>query len=231
MSDLWRGLHHAIQLLLGGDAETWAIILLSLRVSASAVLLGALVGIPLGALLALRQFLGWRLIVALVYTGMALPPVVVGLFVYLLLSRSGPLGALAWLFTPRAMITAQTLICMPLIAGLTMSAVRSVEPALALQTRSLGANELQIARMLLWEARQGVIVAVVVGFGRCIAEVGAVMLVGGNIAGTTRVLTTAIVLQTRMGAFDLALALAMILIGVAFVVNALVLRIQGRLVG
>ncbi len=230
MNDLVNGLAEALRLVLGGDAETWRIVLLSLQVAGTAVLLGSLIGIPLGALLGLRRFFGWRLAVALIYTGMALPPVVVGLIVYLLLSNSGPLGVLQWLFTPRAMVAAQTLICLPLIAGLTMSAIRSIDPGVALQARSLGANELQLARALLYEARQGLVVAVVVGFGRCISEVGAVMLVGGNIQGSTRVLTTAIVLNTRTGDFDLALALAAVLLGVAFLVNGVVLYMQGHVI-
>jgi tungstate transport system permease protein len=206
MNDLLEGVRQALQLLFGGDAETWQIIALSLRVSGLALIFSTLLGVPLGALLGLRSFPGQRLVTTLVYTGMGLPPVVVGLLVYLLLSRAGPLGFLAWLFTPPAMVLAQTL---------------------RLQIQSLGATPTQATRTILWEARAGVIVAIVAGFGSIISEVGAVMLVGGNIEGETRVLTTAIVLQTRMGAFDLALALSFVLLAITFVLNGLVLLLQG----
>jgi tungstate transport system permease protein len=229
MNDLLDGLRQAISLLLSGDADTWRIILLSLRVTGLALLISATVGVPLGALLGLRAFPGRGLVVALVYTGMGLPPVVAGLLIYLLLSRAGPLGALGWLFTPRAMVAAQTIISLPLIAGLTSAAVQGVDPALRLQVRSLGATPGQVMRAVLWEARAGVLVAVLAGFGSIISEVGAVMLVGGNIQGETRVLTTAIVLETRTGAFDRALALAAVLLAITFLINALVLRLQGPL--
>lgn len=218
-----------LRLLLGGDAELWRIIALSLRVSGLALLFSALLGIPLGAFLALRGFAGRRLVVALVYTGMGFPPVVIGLLVYLLLSRSGPLGFLSWLFTPNAMVLAQAIISFPLVAGFTMAAVQGVDPALSLQVRSLGATPAQETRALLWEARTGVIVSVIAGFGSIISEVGAVMLVGGNIQGSTRVLTTAIVLETRKGNFDLALALSAVLLAISFLINALALRLQGTM--
>jgi tungstate transport system permease protein len=159
---------------------------------------------------------------------MGLPPVVVGLFVYLMLSRSGPLGPLGWLFTPKAMVVAQSIIAFPLVAGLTMAAVRSVDPALRLQVRALGATRLQEAVAVLVEARIGLIAAIVAAFGGIISEVGAVMLVGGNIAGKTRVLTTAIVLNTRQGEFALAIALGIILLIIAFAANVGLLRLQGR---
>ena len=228
MNDILHGIQEAIRLLISGDAETWGIIGLSLWVSGTALLLSALLGIPLGVLLGLGAFPGRRLLVTLIYTGMSFPPVVIGLFVYLLLSRAGPLGFFGWLFTPRAMIVAQTIISFPLLSGLTMAAVQGVDPALRVQVRSLGATPLQTAQAVLWEARAGVIVAVVAGFGRIIAEVGAVMLVGGNIQGATRVLTTAIVLETRTGAFDLALALAFVLLAISFLINTLLVRLQGR---
>lgn len=229
MSDLRDGLVAAVRLLLDGDPALWSIVLLSLAVSCGALVISALGGIPLGAWLGLHEFRGRRLITTLVYTGMGLPPVVVGLLVYLLLSRSGPLGLLGWLFTPRAMIAAQTVISLPLVAGLTMSAVEGAAPGLRAQLQALGATPAQVARALLWEARSGMLVALVAGFGSIISEVGAVMLVGGNIEGATRVLTTAIVLETRKGAWDQALALAFVLLGLTFVLNALALRLQGRL--
>ena len=228
MDDLLHGLSHALKLLITGDTSTWTIVTLSLRVSGTALLLGALFGLPLGALLALGNFWGRRLLIALIYTGMGFPPVVVGLFVYLLLSRSGPLGHLNWLFTPKAMILAQTIITLPLISGFTMSALQSIDPNLRLQLRALGATPTQIAITLLWEARWGIVVALIAGFGRIIAEVGAVMLVGGNIEGSTRVLTTAIVLETRKGAFEVALALALVLLSITFTINTIVLQVQQR---
>ncbi len=229
MEDLFNGLWQALALILGGDSETWQITLLSLQVSGVALAFSTLIGIPLGALLGLRSFPGRRLVIALIYTGMGFPPVVIGLLVYLLLSRAGPLGFLGWLFTPSAMILAQTIISFPLVAGFTMAAVMSVDPALRTQVKALGANTMQTTFTILWEARTGVIISVIAGFGGIISEVGAVMLVGGNIQGSTRVLTTAIVLETRKGQFDLALALAFILLAIMFAINLLMLRLQGKL--
>jgi tungstate transport system permease protein len=191
------------------------------------------VGIPIGLLLGLARFWGRRIAVALVYTGMAFPPVVIGLFVYLMLSRSGPLGGLAWplipdLFTSEAMIVAQVIIAFPLVAGFTMAAVAGVDPALRLQVQSLGASQWQTIWATLEEARGGVIAAVVAGFGGIISEVGAVMMVGGNIEHRTRVLTTAIVLETNKGNFDLAISLGVVLLGLAFFANLVIVRLQGR---
>jgi tungstate transport system permease protein len=213
--------------------ELTEIILLSLQVSGTALLFSTLIGIPLGALMGLARFVGRRVVVAFLYTGMGFPPVVIGLFVYLLLSRSGPLGQLDWpwlpsLFTPEAMILAQTIIAFPLVAGFTMAAVMSVDPQLRQQLISLGATNRQAALTVLMEARVGVVVAIIAGFGSIISEVGAVMLVGGNIAGQTRVLTTAIVLETRKGDFTLALALGAVLLGIAFLTNLAMMRMQGR---
>lgn len=209
------------------------IILLSLQVSGIALLISTLIGVPFGAALGLNRFFGRRLLVALVYTGMGFPPVVVGLFVYLLLSRSGPLGALNLpfipaLFTPEAMIFAQTIIALPLIAGFTMSAVMGVDPHLRQQVLALGATKRQAAVALLMEARIGVVAAVIGGFGGIISEVGAVMMVGGNIEGRTRVVTTAIVLLTRQGDFALSIVLGLILLVITFVVNLAMMRMQGR---
>ncbi|OGG52135.1 MAG: tungstate transporter permease [Candidatus Handelsmanbacteria bacterium RIFCSPLOWO2_12_FULL_64_10] len=202
--------------------------LLSLYVSGLALLIATVVGVPIGARLALRPVPGQRLVEGVIYTGMGLPPVVVGLFVYLFLSRSGPLGWLGWLFTPAAMVTAQVVIALPLVTGLTMTAVRHVNPDLRPQLRALGATPLQVTWAMLREARSGVVVAVAAAFGGIISEVGAVMLVGGNIEGSTRVLTTAIVLETRKGNFDLSLALGGALLGLAFFSNLLLLCLQGR---
>ena len=209
------------------------IISLSLRVSGTALLFSSLVGIPLGVFLGMNRFVGRRLVIALLYTGMGFPPVVVGLFVYMMLSRSGPVGELALpaipeLFTPGAMILAQTIISFPLIAGFTMAAVMGVDVNLRQQVRALGATRWQTAAAVLSEARVGVVVSVIAGFGAIISEVGAVMMVGGNIEGRTRVLTTAIVLETSKGNFDLAMALGVVLLALAFATNAVVLRLQGR---
>jgi tungstate transport system permease protein len=205
------------------------IVWLTLRVTGAALAIATLVGVPIGAILGLARFRGRGLLGLLLYTGMGLPPVVVGLFVYVLLSRSGPLGALGWLFTPQAMITAQAIIAFPLVAGLTMSAVAGVDPAVRQQVHALGASRWQVARTVLSEARIGVTAAIVAAFGGIISEVGAVMLVGGNIEGQSRVLTTAIVLYTRQGDFAMAFALGITLIGLAFAANVLLLQLQGRL--
>ena len=209
-------------------ASLLPIILLSLYVSGVALVFATLLGVPLGARLALRPVPGQKLIEVLIYTGMGLPPVVVGLVVYLLLSRSGPLGWLNWLFTPAAMIVAQTMIALPLTLGLTMTAVESVDPALRLQVRALGATPAQVMWAVLSEAWPGVLAAILAAFGSIISEVGAVMLVGGNIEGSTRVLTTAIVLETRKGDFDLALALGAVLLGLNFLANFWLTRLGRR---
>jgi len=205
-----------------------AVVALTFRVTGIALLVATILGVPVGAALGLARFRGRRLITLVLYTGMGLPPVVVGLFVYVALSRSGPLGALGWLFTPAAMIAAQTIIAFPLVAALTMSAVDGVDQDLRLQVRALGATRWQLAWTVLREARIGVTAAIVAAFGGIISEVGAVMLVGGNIEGQTRVLTTAIVLYARQGDFALAMALGLILIALALVANAVLLQLQGR---
>ena len=193
-----------------------------------ALIISTLIGAPLGAVIGLSKFRGKSFVRALLYTGMGLPPVVVGLFVYLILSRSGPLGSLGWLFTPSAMIVAQTIIALPLTTGLTMTSVESVNPELKRQVVALGATRAQSAWTILREARIGVTAAIVAAFGGIISEVGAVMLVGGNIAGQTRVLTTAIVLDTRQGDFSLALALGLILLTLTFAVNTALMKLHGR---
>ncbi len=205
-----------------------SIIILSLYVSGVALAIAGALGIPAGAALALRPVRGQRVIVLLIYTGMGLPPVVVGLFVYIFLSHSGPLGWLNWLFTPSAMIAAQTIIALPIVIGLTMSAVEGVDPTLRAQLRALGATAPQEMMTVLSEARSGVIAGVAAAFGSIISEVGAVMLVGGNIEGDTRVLTTAIVLETRKGNFEFALALGGVLLALTFVSNYLLLKLSGR---
>lgn len=204
------------------------IVLLSLYVSGFALLIAALIGLPVGAAMALWPPPGKAWIDGLIYTGMGLPPVVVGLAVYLMLSRSGPLGELGWLFTPPAMIVAQIIIALPLVIGLTQSAIEGVDPALRLQARALGATRLQEMWLTVREAWGGVLAAIVAAFGGIISEVGAVMLVGGNIEGQTRVLTTAIVLETRKGNFDLALGLGAVLLSLAFATNMILLRLAHK---
>jgi tungstate transport system permease protein len=223
----------AIRLIATQDPSLFEIVWLSLRVSGTALLFSTLIGIPLGAALGLSRFAGRRLVIALLYTGMGFPPVVVGLFVYLMLSRGGPLGQLHWsvipsLFTPAAMVVAQCIISFPLVAGFTMAAVMGVDPDLRRQVRSLGATQWQTTLTVLSEARVGVIVSVIAGFGSIISEVGAVMMVGGNIEGKTRVLTTAIVLETRKGNFDLAMAVGVVLLALSFLTNVAMLYLQGR---
>ncbi len=228
MNDILAGFGEALRLIATGDAELFEIIALSLRVSGFALIISVIIGVPLGTLLGLVRVPGRGAITVGLYTGMGLPPVVVGLFVYLMLSRSGPFGPLGWLFTPKAMIVAQTIIALPLVTGLTLTAVQAVDPALRVQVRSLGATALQEAWAVIIEARIGVVAAIVAAFGGIISEVGAVMLVGGNIAGKTRVLTTSIVLNTRQGEFALAIALGVILLALAFIANIALLKLQGK---
>jgi tungstate transport system permease protein len=228
VNDILRGFGEALRLIATGDAELFEIIALSLRVSGFALIISVVIGVPLGTLLGLVRVPGRGAITVGLYTGMGLPPVVVGLFVYLMLSRSGPFGPLGWLFTPKAMIVAQTIIALPLVTGLTLTAVQAVDPALRVQVRALGATALQEAWAVIIEARIGVVAAIVAAFGGIISEVGAVMLVGGNIAGKTRVLTTAIVLNTRQGEFALAIALGVILLALAFIANIALLKLQGK---
>ncbi len=226
--DLWEAILRAISLLVTGSPELWHVIGTTFKVSGLALGISTLVGIPAGAVLGLTHFPTRRILVALIYTGMGFPPVVIGLGVYLVLSRSGPLGDLSLLFTPWAMAVAQVILSFPLITGLTMTAIEAVDPQLGLESRSLGADRIQEVRLVLREARGGVVAAIVAGFGGIISEVGAAMLVGGNIEGQTRVLSTAIVLETRQGAFGLALALGGVLLSLSFIVNILFLMLQGR---
>ncbi|MHC4391940.1 MAG: ABC transporter permease [Planctomycetota bacterium] len=207
--------------------DVWPILWLSLKVSGTAVLVSSLFGIPCGVALGLSRHRGKRLLSALIHTGMALPPVVVGLVLYLLLSRSGPLASLGWLFTPEAMIAAQTVLALPFVIGITMSSVAAVPSELASQVRTLGASDWQCRWTILREARHGVLLAVAAAFGRSISEVGAVLIVGGNIEGHTRVMTTAIVLETGKGNFELALAIGAALLLVALAANLLIVRLQG----
>lgn len=209
------------------DSPLWSILWLSLRVSGSAVLISAVVGIPIGASLGLSQSRVAAVCRLLVHTGMALPPVVVGLALYILFSRSGPLASLGWLFTPQAMVVAQVMLALPFVVGITTASVRAVPPALLPQLRSLGASDRQIRWTVLRESWQGVLLAVAAAFGRSLSEVGAVLIVGGNIQGHTRVLTTAIVLETSKGDFRFALVLGAVLLTLALLVNAAMLSLPG----
>ena len=231
--EIVQGFTEAFRLIFALDPALLEIVTLSLRVSGIALLFSTLIGIPLGAAMGLNRFPGRRFVIALLYTGMGFPPVVIGLFVYLMLSRSGPLGQLSTalipdLFTPGAMILAQTIISFPLVSGFTMAAVMGVDPNLRRQVQALGATKWQTTWAILVEARIGVIVSIIAGFGSIISEVGAVMLVGGNIEGRTRMLTTAIVLETRKGNFDLAMAIGVILLAISFLANVAMLSLQGR---
>lgn len=227
MDTLLDALREAFQLLTGFDPALLEVVAMTLRVTGGALILATLIGLPLGAALGLRDRVpAGGCLMPIIYTGMGLPPVVVGLFVYLMLSNQGPFGPLGWLFTPRAMIVAQTIIALPLIVGLTLTSLRSIDPSVKLQVRSLGATRAQTAWTLIREARLGVLAAIIAAFGGIISEVGAVMLVGGNIEGQTRVLTTAIVLETRRGNFALALALGIILLALAFATNYLFHRLS-----
>jgi len=208
--------------------ELVPIVTLSLYVAGVALGIAILLGVPLGAWLGLYATVGKRWWEVLIYTGMGFPTVAVGLLVYLLLSRSGPLGALGWLFTPGAIILAQVIVALPMVAGLTQTALEALDPNLRLLLRSWAVSPRQEIWTLLSEARGGVLIAIIAAFGRIFSEVGAVMLVGGNIQGQTRVLTTAIVLETRQGNFELALALGALLLLLSALINALALRMGKR---
>ncbi|MGB1752445.1 MAG: ABC transporter permease [Paracoccaceae bacterium] len=209
----------ALQMILSADPTLWGIVGLSLQVSLTAVFFAALIGIPLGALLAIKKFWGRPVLIVLVNALMGLPPVVVGLCVYLMLSKSGPLGILGLLYTPTAMIIAQTLLIAPIIAALSRTILKTLYEEYRDQFASFRLSQFQTVNTLLWEARFMLLTALLAGFGRAIAEVGAVMIVGGNISHYTRVMTTSIALETSKGNLSLALALGVILILLAILVN------------
>jgi len=213
---------------LDSSTQITHIVLLSLGVSGTALLISSAVGIPIGVWLGFRRFVARRLVIAFIYTGMGFPPVVIGLLVYLLLSRDGPLGWLGWLYTPKAMVLAQVIISFPIITAFTMAAVMGVTGNVRLQLLTLGASRLQATLAVLSEARIGVLVALIAGFGSIISEVGAVMMVGGNLKGSTQVLTTAVVQSTRMGLFEQAIVLGIILLTISFVVSLAWIALQGR---
>jgi tungstate transport system permease protein len=221
VNDLAQAAATALQLVLTADPAVAAIVLLSLRVSLTALLIAACIGLPLGALLAVARFPGRGALLATLNALMGLPPVVAGLLIYLLLSRSGPLGSLGLLFTPGAMIIAQSVLITPILAALSRQVLEGLWEEYAEQLRSFGAGQLRAVPTLLWDGRFALLTVLLAGFGRASAEVGAVMIVGGNIDGFTRVMTTAIALETSAGNLPLALALGMVLMVIVLAVNAL----------
>ena len=228
MGLLVDGLKQAFLLLIHWDRQTMKIASLSLLVSGSATLISLLLGIPLGTFLGLKHFRGKRFVASLVNTGMGAPPVVIGLVVTIFLWRSGPLGILHILYTPAAMIVAQVIIAFPLVAGFTMAAVQQLDPKLRLQIMALGASQTQMVWLILREARLPLLAAIMAGFGAVISEVGASMMVGGNITNQTRVMTTAIVGEDSKGNFSLAIALSILLMIIVYLVNLLLTWVQQR---
>lgn len=228
MELIWEGIKKAFILIFTGDREILGILLLTIRVSGIAVIISMILGIPVGLLIGLNNFRGKKFIISIINTGMGLPPVAAGLFISLFLWRSGPLGFLSLMYTPTAMIIAQILIASPIISGVTLAAVQQINPKLKYQAMSLGADKWQILWILIKEAKLPTLAAIMAGFGGIISEVGAVMMVGGNIREQTRVLTTATVQMVRMGNFDIAIALAIILLFLTFTVNLALTFIQQR---
>ena len=228
MNLIWQGIVEGIRLLISGDPEVMQITFLSLKISGLSTILSLFIGLPLGTALALGEFKSRRLWVSLINTGMALPPVVVGLVVSIFLWRSGPLGLLHLMYTPSAIVIAQTIIATPVITGLTISAIQQLNPRLRLQLYGLGASRMQMIWLLWREAKMPLLAALMAGFGSVISEVGASMMVGGNLKGDTRVLTTAIVLENSRGEFAIALALSAIVLLLAYVVNLALTLIQQR---
>lgn len=228
MDSLIEGFKKAFQLIVTLDAELLGIIFLSLKVSGSALLVSAVMGIPLSAILGFKKFPAKGFVISLTNTFMGLPPVVVGLFVYIMLSRSGPLGFMGLLYTPSAMVIAQTILSFPIVVSLCHSAIVGVDPTIKQTSMTLGATPFQITVTIIKEARYGIMSGVIAAFGRVMAEVGAILIVGGNIAGYTRVMTTTIALETDKGNFELALALGIILLTISLLINAVLHLIQKK---
>jgi tungstate transport system permease protein len=223
-----QGIIKAFELIISFDPEVLGITWLSLKISGTATLISLIIGVSIGTAVALNNFFGKRLVISLINTGMGLPPVVVGLFVTILIWRNGPFGFLGILYTPTAMIIAQAIIATPIVMGISLAAIQNLPPNLRLQILSLGASRLQLVWVLIKEARLPLLAAVMAGFGGVISEVGASIMVGGNIKGYSRVLTTATVMETSKGNFDIAIALGLILLLLAFVINFLLTQIQQR---
>lgn len=228
MDLIFDGIREALRLLLSGDSEMLAVTWLSLKVSGLATLISLVIGVGAGTALALAEFPGKRLVVSLVNTGMGLPPVVVGLFVTIFLWRNGPFGHFELLYTPAAMVIAQGIIATPIVTGISLAAIQSLPANLRLQILALGASQPQMIWLLVKESRLPLLAAVMAGFGGVISEVGASIMVGGNIKGQTRVLTTATVMETGKGNFDVAIALSVILLALTFLVNLLLTLIQQK---
>ncbi len=221
------GIINAFILLFTGDPRIWQVILLSLRVTGLAVVYASMIGIPVGVIIGMKNFFGKNMVVSLINTLMGLPPVVVGLIVFLLISRSGPLGSLSLIYTPTAIMIGQIVIATPIISGITLAAVSSIDASVIETAKSLGATRAQTWALIIREARVGILSGVAIGFGQSISEVGASMILGGNIEGFTRIMTTDIVLQTAQGNYGEALALGIMLILIAFIINSLILtRLQ-----
>ncbi|MCL4457850.1 MAG: ABC transporter permease [Nitrospirae bacterium] len=218
----------AFALIFSLDSELLGIIFLSLKVSGTALLIASFIGIPLSAMLGLKKIPARGLLISLMNTFMGLPPVVVGLFVYIMLSRSGPLGFMGLLYTPSAMIIAQTILALPIVASLCHSAIIEVDRNISLASQTLGATPFQTSITIIKEARYGIMSGIIAALGRVMAEVGAILIVGGNIAGYTRVMTTTIALETDKGNFELAIALGIILLTISLVINALLHLVQKK---
>jgi tungstate transport system permease protein len=228
MDLILEGIKKAFWLLVTFDPEVMGITLLSLQVSGTATLVSLLIGISIGTTVALSNFPGRKIVVSLINTGMALPPVVVGLFVTIFLWRNGPLGVLGILYTPTAMIVAQTVIATPIVMGITLAAIQQLPKKLRLQILALGATRVQMVWILIKEAKLPLLAAVMAGFGGVISEVGASIMVGGNIKGYSRVLTTATVMETSRGNFDIAIALGILLLLLAYFINLILTQVQQR---
>ena len=228
MSSIIEGFTRAFSLILNLDKELLGIIFLSIKVSGTALVVSTLFGLPLSALLGFKKFPTKGLFISVLNTFMGLPPVVVGLFVYLLLSRSGPLGFMALLYTPTAMIIAQSILAFPIVSYLSHSAIVSVDPIIKQASMTLGATPFQVSLTIIREARYGIMSGIIAAFGRVMAEVGAILIVGGNIAGFTRVMTTTIALETDKGNFELALALGIILLTISLMINSVLHLIQKK---
>ncbi len=228
MELIWQGLVKALEMLVSLDPEIFEVTWLTLRVSGMATLISVLIGVPLGTLLALTRFPGRNFLVSLSNFGMGLPPVVVGLWVSIFLWRSGPFGALRLIYTPVAIVIAQAVIASPIVISFTLAAIQQINPRIRLQLLALGASRLQMLWSLVKEARMGLLAAVMAGFGGVVSEVGASMMVGGNIKGETRVLTTATVMEVNKGNFDVAIAISVILLLLAYSVTAALTALQQR---
>jgi tungstate transport system permease protein len=228
MDIIIEGIKQAVILLFTLDPEVIGITWLSLKVSGTATFISLLIGVSVGTLVALTQFPGRKIVVSLINTGMGLPPVVVGLFVTIFLWRNGPLGFLEMLYTPAAIIIAQAVIATPIVMGISLAAIQQLPANLRLQILALGATRIQMVWILVKEARLPLLAAIMAGFGGVISEVGASIIVGGNIKGYTRVLTTATVMETSKGNFDIAMALGIILLLLAFFINAVLTHVQQR---